>query len=347
MNFISRWFSKSPSDLLSKGDRHMESDSFFDARTCYEDGLRLCSGENAGDDMSTIFSLRIDEANRKLAERNLHEAEFAHSHGDSAKAIDHLELVKSLTNDQTLREKADQLLLIYSQTESNPVEQNDASSSCSSCAGSSCGGSAHDAQADDSQHAEHSLTQHEYYELLIHQLPPDQYERYAPLNDEFVDAYIAASQDHHNEALAGLETCRESLPQDIYWYEKGKVLHRLGRDREAEQHLGYAVKLNRANAFAWLNLSYVLCTNGRFQEALNAIETMVTENILPEQAQLLRGDIFEAAGNHEDAVNQFVELLQTPYSRTAAEKLYPLLMGMGRNNDAAVIFKKYLNKSCC
>jgi len=45
-------------------------------------------------------------------------------------------------------------------------------------------------------------------------------------------------------------------------------------------------------------------------------------------------------------VNQYVELLQTPYARAAAEKLYGILMEIGRQSDAAVIFKKYLNKSC-
>ena len=71
---------------------------------------------------------------------------------------------------------------------------------------------------------------------------------------------------------------------------------------------------------------------------------MVAERIMPEQALLLRADILEVSGNHEGAVNQYVELLQTPYARPAAEKLYGVLMESGRQNDAAVIFKKYLHK---
>ena len=69
MNFISRLFSKSPPELLAKGDKYMEADSFFDARTCYEDGLLLCSCEDSSGDLKTLFSERIDTANRKLAER--------------------------------------------------------------------------------------------------------------------------------------------------------------------------------------------------------------------------------------------------------------------------------------
>ena len=73
---------------------------------------------------------------------------------------------------------------------------------------------------------------------------------------------------------------------------------------------------------------------------------MIAEHIMPEQALLLRADILEAVGDREGAVNQCLELLQTPYARAAAEKLYVNLMEIGRPDDATVIFKKYLNKSC-
>lgn len=339
MSFFGRWFSKSPSDLLTKGDKYMESDSFFDARTCYEDGLRLCSGAGACGDMKTVLSERIDTANYRLAERNLHEAEFAFSRGDAAKAIDHLELAKELTCDAGLREKAEKMLHAFSRPEPVRTEQVTASS-CSSCSGASCGEPA------DTVHADDSLPHDEYYELLIQQLPAEEYQRYARLGDDFAHAYIAASRDEHAVALSGFEQCRGTLPQDIYCYEKGKVLHRLGNDLEAEQLLRTAVQQNSTNSLAWLNLALVLGENHRFQDALDTIETMVAKNILPEQALLLRADIFEVTGNHEGAVNQYVELLQTPYARPAAEKLHAILMRVGRQSDAAVIFKKYLNKSC-
>jgi len=339
VNFISRWFSKSPSDLLTKGDRYMESDSFFDARTCYEDGLKLCSDDDSGGDLKTVLTERIDAANLKLAERNLYEAECAYSRGDALKAIDHLELVKTLTYDPTLREKAEKLILDFSQPDSVQGEQINISS-CASCAGSSGGECADSTPSDD------SMPLLEYYELLIHQLPADQYQRYAELGEDFAGAYVAASRDEHREALSGFEKCFDTLPQDIYWYEKGKVLHRLGNDREAEQHLRTAIQLNSTNSLAWFTLALVLRESNRFQEALTTVEAMAAEHILPEQALLLRADIFEATGDHEGAVNQYVELLQTPYARAAAEKLYEILLEIGRQSDAAVIYKKYLNKSC-
>ncbi|MGB9081244.1 MAG: tetratricopeptide repeat protein [Desulfuromonadaceae bacterium] len=315
----------------------MESDSFFDARTCYEDGLRLCSADDAA--LKTVLSERIDTANRGLAERNLFEAECAYSRGDVDKAIDHLELVITLTYDPALREKAETLLLEFSPPESDHGGQISVSS-CASCAGSSASESA------DSVHPDDSLPLREYYELLIQQLPADQYRRYAGLGEDFAYAYIAASRDEHREALSGFENCSDTVPHDICSYEKGKVLHRLGNDLEAVQHLRMAVQLNRTNSLAWLTLALVLRESKRFQDALATIETMVAEQIMPEQALLLRAEISEASGDHESAVNQYVELLQTPYAHAAAENLYGVLMEIGRQGDAAVIYKKYLHKSC-
>ncbi|MDD2308968.1 MAG: hypothetical protein PHH91_05235 [Desulfuromonadaceae bacterium] len=317
----------------------MESDSFFDARTCYEDGLKLCSSMENGGALKADFAERIDTANRSLAERNLHEAEYAYSRGDAARAIDHLELVKTLTANPVLLEKAERLLLDFSQPDSDHDEQSDISA-CASCAGFSGSECADNSRSDD------SLPPLEYYDLLIQQLPTDQYQRYAGLGDDFAYAYIAASRDEHHEALAGFENCFETLPHDIYWYEKGKVLHRLGNDHEAELHLRKAIQLNSTNPLAWITLALVLRESNRFQDSLTAIETMVAERIMPEQALLLRADIFEATGDHEGAVNQYIELLQTSYAHAAAEKLYEVLIEIGRQSDAAVILKKYLNKSC-
>ena len=316
----------------------MASESFFDARTCYEDGLRLCSGEGSNE-LKTVLTGRIDTANCRLAELNIREAESAFALGNAAKACDHLELVHTLTFDTHLREKAEKLLHIFSQTD-NTHDAVIQGASCSSCSGS------FGVESADSSFSEDSLSLLEYYDLLIHQLPVDQYQRYAGLGENFAYAYTAASRDEHHEALLALEKCSDTLPLDIYWYEKGKVLHRIGNDSEAEQHLRTAIQLNSANSLARFTLVQLLHENSRYQEALAIIDSMVAECIMPEQAQLLRAEIFGESGDYERAVNQYIELLETPYARVAAEKLHILLIEIGRHNDAAVIFKKYMLKSC-
>ncbi|MDD2852953.1 MAG: hypothetical protein PHY09_13770 [Desulfuromonadaceae bacterium] len=320
----------------------MESDRFFDARTCYQDGVELLSDcdDSAQKD---VFFERIAVANRKLAGLNLQEAEHAHARGDVDKAIDHLELAKTLTDDLDVRKQADALLLRYEQPQVQPqipAAKPSTSSSCASCSGSSTH------ESPEAVNPSETLTLMEYYELLIHQLPADQQQRYSLLGEEFAHAYVAASQDQHQEALAAFERCSSTLPLDIFCYEKGKILHRMGNDRESEQYLRQAVQHNANHSLAWINLALVLREGNRFQETLSVIETMITNGIMPEEALLLRADILVATGEHDAAVNQYVELLQTPWASAAAEKLCVILMEMGREGDAAVIFKKYMKKSC-
>lgn len=339
MKILSRLFSKSPSDLLTKGDRYLESESYFDARTCYEDGLRRCAAEDAANDLKKVFRERIDTANYKLAELNLCEAEFAFSRGDTGKAIDHLELVKTLTYDAGIREKTDILLQEYSATNGSTAEHVKASAcgSCSHTSGAECA---------DSQLYDESLPPMEYYDLLIRQLPAEQYQRYAELGEDFAYAYVAASQDRHEEALSLLEQCSGTVSQDIYCCETGKILHRLGNDLEAELSLRKALQLNRLNTLAWYNLALLLIDSGRLEESLQVLDTMIAEELMPEQSMLMRAELLEATGDLEGAISQYTQLLTTPYARSAAEKMHAVLLLADRHSDAAVIFKKYMGKCC-
>jgi tetratricopeptide (TPR) repeat protein len=337
VNILSRFFSKSPADLLAKGDRFFESEQFFDARNCYEEALQRSSGDDPSGNQRAVFKARIDSANLKLAELNLAEAGFAFSRGDSAKAIDHLELVKALTYDVSILEKADKLLKENTDSRGVSVED-DASSSCASCS---------HIQVDDyagSQYADSSLHPLEYFELLIRQLPEDQHHRYSELGEDFAYAYVSACEDRHEEALALFEKWPGELHRDIYYCERGKVLHRLGSDLEAEQHLRKAIALNGLNSLAWLNLALLLIDSGRFEESMRLLDRMISENMMAEQAMLMRAEILESAGNLDEAVDQYSALLTTQYAKAAAEKLHAILIRSGRDADAAQVFKKFLGK---
>jgi len=336
VNILSRLFSKSPADLLVKGDRLLDSERFFDARTCYEDGLQRCSDDGSTDNRKEVFTERIDRANLKLAELNLTEAGFAFSRGDSDKAIEHLDLVKTLTCDVSIREKAEQLLKEYYDSGDNYPAP--AASSCASCSDIQVDNSA------DSQHADDSLHPLEYFELLIRQLPEDQYRRYSELGEDFAYAYVSASQDRHEEALALFEKWPGDSNRDIYYCERGKVLHRLGSDLEAEQHLRKAIQLNGLNSLAWLNLALLLIDGGRFEETMQVLDRMISEDMMAEQAMLMRGEILESAGNLDGAVDQYSSLLTTRYASSAAEKLHAVLIRSGRHADAALVFKQFLGK---
>jgi tetratricopeptide (TPR) repeat protein len=338
VKILSRLFSKSPTDLLAKGDNYFDSDRYFDARTCYEDGLQKCSDDGSPGNQREIFKERITRANLKLAELNLAEAEFAFSRGDSGKAIDHLDLLKTLTYDICILEKAEQLLKDHSDSGDNSMEA-ETSSSCATCS---------QIQVDDyagSQYADETLHPLEYFELLIGLLPENQFQRYSELGEDFAYAYVAACQDKHSEALSLFE--KWSVPdscRDIYYCERGKVLHRLGNELEAEQQLRRAIQLNDQNYLAWLNLALLLFDGGRLDETMGVLDFMISKNMMAEQAMLMRGEILESTGNLDEAIDQYSSLLTTQYARSAAEKLHGVLLKSGRHRDAELVFKKFLAK---
>lgn len=338
MKFLSRLFSKSPADLLVKGDSFLDSERFFDARTCYEDGLLRCRDDDSQGSQAKIFRERIDLANLKLAEINLTEAGFAFARGDSEKAIEHIELAKILTDHPGIQEQVAKMLAEHPDSPDDSAESSN-SSSCGSCS---------HIQVDDhpgSQYDEGSLHPLEYFELLVSQLPEEQRQRYSKLGEDFAYAYVAACEDRHAEALALFEKCDPSESErDIYCCERGKILHRLGNEPEAEEQLREAIRINALNSLASLNLALLLIESGRMEEAMLTLDSMISGNMMAEQAKLMRGEILELTGRLDDAITEYSSLLATQYARSAAEKLHPLLVKAGRNNDAAQVFKRFLAK---
>ena len=340
--FLSKLFSKDADHYLVKGDKLYRSQSYFEARSAYEDGLRVHIvkvGPNGGDDVSEIFSKKIALSNRSLAGLNIKEAEYAISSGAIDKAIEYLELAKTLTDDLDIREKAEKLqeTLIENTNETSklavPV------SGCNSCSTSRS-----DVHADSSSH-DPGLLSMDYYDLLIRQLPVEMYSRYAVLGEKFACAYLASSNDDYVGALSLLEAWHDGSNRDIFYYEKGMILHRLGNLKESETCLRDAVSENNSNPLPHIGLALLLIDAERFDEAILQLDSMISAVILADQALLLRGDVSLYIGDVDGAILRYSMLLSTPLVRSAAEKLYEVLMYCGREQEGTVVYKQYL-KGC-
>lgn len=343
MALFSRLFSKNAEDFIAKGDRLFAEQRFFEARNVFEDGLqRLLNGKNGSTDQDVVaaFRQKIARANTALAELNLEAAQHALSLGTDDKATEHLELAISLTDDALLREKAEVMLKSIA---AKPNETNEITPALKSC--HSCSSPASEIQAgtgcEDS-----NLSPMDYYDLLIRQLPGEMYNRYAELGEEFAYMYLASSNDDHKEALKLLENWFDGTSRDIYSYEKGMILYRSGQAKPAEACLLDAIRENAANPLPHLGLVLLLIDSSRLEEAAIHLDDMIANSVLPEQSLLLRAEVAEQSGDLDGAIERYAVLLQTPLARAAAEKLYPILMHCGRQDDADTVFKRYL-KGCC
>jgi len=335
VNILKKLFSKDPADLMARGERLLGERHFYEARCAYEDARRLLLGSKGGEDLLAACEKQIGNANRALAELNISEAESALGRGLHDKASDHLELAKSLTDDGALREKAEELAALC-RNNGDEVKENAPASGCSSC--SSC---APEEQVTD-ESSDVTMPLMEYYDLLIQQLPREMYVRYADLGEEFANMYLTASRNRHNDALKMLEAWYSGSSHDIYCYEKGMILFRLGQTEKAEACLRDAIVANAANSLAHLGLALMLVEGERFDEAGQQLEAMMEARILAEQSRLLRADVYLLAGDADRAIDMYSGLLNTPSARTAAERLRDVLVQCGRSNDAAYIVRRYL-----
>lgn len=342
LKFLTRFFSKSSEDLLAKGDTLLAAERWFEARTAYEDGLqRHLSAEGSDSDaLGAKFTAGIASANRELAKLNLAEGEHALAQGLTAKARDHLELAKSLTDEVSLREKADALYAGIMSQAVPPSHSHHGGGGCGSC-GTKGHGSPSDAVSEDPD-----MDESDYYDLLIRQLPAEMYKRYAELGQEFACCYLAASREENQQALKLLENWFTGSERDIYLYEKGKILYRTGAVPQAETCFREAITIEPSNSLAHLALSLLLMDAGRLEEAAESLDRMIDADMLGEQTLMLRGDVCAMIGDVQGATRIFGELLSTPAAKPAAEKLCHLLHEQGREHEAAMVFKKFL-KGCC
>ncbi|MBT1071533.1 tetratricopeptide repeat protein [Pelotalea chapellei] len=343
MKFLSRLFSKNTEDYLAKGANLLAAERFFDARTTLEEGLRRHlenDAHGANDEVAIEFAAKIALANRELSSLNICEAEGAIRQGLLKKALEHLELAKTLTNDTVLREKADKLLESVTENAGTEKVNHVPSGGCGSC--SSKG---HEASSD-AVLEEPDMDLLDYYDLLIRQLPAEMYKRYKGLGEEFAYFYIASSRDEHDKALALLDEWYKKDFSDIYQYEKGKVLYRIGKVEQAETCFLDAIRLEEANSLAHLGLALLYMDAGRLDEAAVRLDQMIARTMIPEQTHLLRGEVCMMAGDAAGAMDIFAGLLQSPVAKPAAERLHHILLESGRHQEAALVFKKYLG-GCC
>lgn len=337
MSFFKKFFARGPEDYLAKGDGYFAAQSFYEARSAFEAGLQACQGTGVHNDAARTLASRIIETNRAMAELNMHEAEHALRQGAQDKAAEHLELAKTLTNDVKIREKADHLLAGLEEKTNNTAVLAPAAS-CSSCSQNS-----HDTHAA-APDTDTGLPVLEHYDLLIHQLPEEMYGRYASLGEDFACMFIAASRDSHQEALDLLEQWFDGSERDIYCYEKGKLLHRLDRISESEACLRESINENARNPLPYLGLALLLIDNHRLDEAARHLDSMIAGDIFTGQALMMRGEVFQMAGDSDAAISLYGKLLDTPLARAAAEKLHELLLVCNRQPEAAHIHKRYLGK---
>jgi predicted negative regulator of RcsB-dependent stress response len=91
-------------------------------------------------------------------------------------------------------------------------------------------------------------------------------------------------------------------------------------------------------------LALLLIDDHRLDEAASQLDNMISKEIFTGQALMMRGEVFQLAGDTNAAIHLYGKLLDSSLARAAAEKLHELLLECDRKPEAAHIFKRYMGK---
>ncbi len=215
-------------DPLKRVRRALEQNQWADA---------LALGE--GIDRKRLDGATLDELNRllhtagdRLAELNLTEGEACLRAGDRERAWEHFSLAVEQARDEGLRRRA----LEARETEPVAVALSPPKNVAGSCA--TCG-----PKAEGPPPVTDDLDPAVRLELLLASLPPVLGRRYEAKSEDFLNAAVLAHQGEEEQALACFDALPESERDDLFHFERGSVLVRLGRSAEGKADLEEVLRL--------------------------------------------------------------------------------------------------------
>jgi tetratricopeptide (TPR) repeat protein len=332
--------------FLTVAGKHLAAERFAEARVEFLEALKLCPADALQDAQEIRQGLAA--AGDSLGELNISEGRHAVNSGDAQKAFDHFTLACELALDQGIKAAArEELRKLQQEPPAKPAahkggHHHHGGSSCGSCKDS---GSKHSLEEDDM--LEPDLNEEERFSLLVQPLPGNLAKRYAEIGGEFINAYLLIHDGDDAAAYPILQQLLRNKENDIVIYELALIMYRAGKIHECEKYLYRSLELNDRNPATYLALVHLFAETGRYPEAIKTVNHMMELEVLPEQAQLMLGDLQHSTGDEAGALESWSKLLPLPaMAKTAAERLVPLLSNQGRTEEAKFLAKQYL-KGCC
>lgn len=210
------------------------------------------------------------EAGDRLAQLNLDEGAGALRLGNLLKAREHLQLAAGQARSAELRGRVGQLLAATDGGQSVAAAQTAAA--CGSGCGPTCAPAAEvDQEIDAAGHLE----------LLLSTLPNDLAERYVAAGEPFLQGWLAAQEGDDRRALELFEQVPAGARGALFRAERGVVLARNDRAREAEADLRAALTELPELFHPFDALVTLLAVEGRHDELESLLRQAVGEGRFP------------------------------------------------------------------
>jgi tetratricopeptide (TPR) repeat protein len=235
---------------------------------CWADALSIGEQiDNAvlpSDEREELENL-LTSAGDSLAELNLSEGEACLRGGDLARAMEHFALAAEKARNVNLAQRAAAALV--ADFSAGPAET---AKSDPGCCPTGCTPPTTPESVEDSP-----LDPQTRFDLILASYPPTLAERYEGMGDLFRQAFLLAHDGRAEEALSLFERIASADRNDLYHFERGALLARIGEKDSACRHLEEALVLNPDNLPALELLIGFLLTHGHHAEA----EKRLTEAI--------------------------------------------------------------------
>lgn len=256
MGFLSRLFGSS--DPMTSIRKAVASCSWAEALAI---GQGIDRSQIADHQVAELEEL-LDVSSNALAELNITEGRACLYAGDMSRAREHLELAVKYAKASDVLDKANLLQVdVCSSSQAGAGEAN--SKSCGS--GSCCDPSMENRESVDDGEIDRSSR----LELLLSGFPVAWRDRYHSLEGSLLQAIFAAHAGANEEAIVCFAQVTEEERDDIYWFERGTLLARMGQHEESCKALETCLCINPDHDLALENLIDIFLLGGQVESAKN------------------------------------------------------------------------------
>jgi len=266
----------------------MAQQRYADARLIVDD---LLSSELSTEEQHEVQSCAA-EAGNALAQRNLDEGLFLLRDDQLDRAADQLQLAREQAVSSELIQQIEEALSQSEQPQAMPLPS---ANSCSSCTAAPT--STIDQQDEELPDFDTQL------ELILMRYPTETAQRYQQKSSEFLHAFILGQQGDDLEALKQFGQLPAQEQDDLFDFEVGSLMARLGEPEKACDALYSALQKNPKLMLAAETLVTILLAMKKHEMAINFIKELLGKKQDSAFCHAQLASIYHMLDNAEAALN--------------------------------------------
>ncbi|MCA1797796.1 MAG: hypothetical protein LC645_09775 [Geobacteraceae bacterium] len=264
----------------------------------------------------------MGEAGDKLARINLDEGLYLLREQQWKGAAEHLELARVQVFSTELQREIEQALqqLEQQQGVAPGAESSGSRSSCSNCNGGDASPAATEVPEEDKPDFDAQL------ELILTSYPDELVPRYHNKSQAFKEAFVLGHQGEEVEALKGLGKLPAAEQDDLFDFEAGCLMARLGEGPKACDALYSALKQNPALELATEIMVSVLIGLKEYRKGINFIQEMMAKNQDPIFCHAQLATLYHAMDDADSALSHARKAVEGGYDDNSIALMAAMLL---------------------